>query len=109
MKQADPKPKIGVGLSGLSSSTLHEDPPVPKSSPEKRSLLSPSVSSISEIFAKSASAKLASSKKEDKPVSPFATAKNVGASGDAPESRKGGQEETDSAAKTSPGKIFGRF
>ena len=91
----------GSGLSCLASSTLDEDQPVPKSSPEKRSLLSPSVNSISEIFAKSASAKFATSKKDEK--SPFAARKTQ-----APENRKSvfATEETGSenAAKTtSPG------
>ena len=73
------KHKVGGGLSCLTSATTDEDPtPVPKSSPEKRSLLSPSVNSISEIFAKSASSKFtaaSSSKKDDKGVSPFAARK----------------------------------
>ena len=56
------------------SSTTDEDQPVLPKSPEKRSLLSPSVNSISEIFAKSASAKFSAatsgvSKKDEK--SPF--------------------------------------
>lgn len=71
-KPTDSKTKIGSGLSCLMSSTTDEDLPVLPKSPEKRSLLSPSVNSISEIFAKSASAKFtasASGKKEEK--SPF--------------------------------------
>jgi hypothetical protein len=71
----------------LAAATTDEDQPVPKSSPEKRSLLSPSVSSISEIFAKSASAKLAAtSKKEDKTGTVFSGRKAAAA--ELPDQRK---------------------
>lgn len=69
MKLSDSKHKITSGLSCLSSSAVDEDT-------EEKPLQSPSVQSISDIFAKSASSKVAAKSAEVKSaLSPFASRK----------------------------------